>query len=67
MSLVPLRPSLQIVSMHVKSVETQTSSRWCGGKVKKGVPAQVLTSSPDHFSKLRGPSPIAQVQLYSET
>ncbi|GFX67317.1 hypothetical protein TNCV_4657881 [Trichonephila clavipes] len=41
-------------SVHVKSVD-ETSSRWCGVVVRRGVPARV--SSIDHGSKLRGPSP----------
>ncbi|GFW06168.1 uncharacterized protein TNCV_36441 [Trichonephila clavipes] len=38
----------------------QTSSRWCG-VVGEGVPAHVSSSSLDHGSKLRGPSPKALV------
>ncbi|GFW60207.1 hypothetical protein TNCV_1842881 [Trichonephila clavipes] len=39
--------------MHVKSVETQTSSRWCGVEVRKRrVPAQMSSSSLDLGSKL---------------
>ncbi|GFU62909.1 uncharacterized protein TNCV_4591491 [Trichonephila clavipes] len=45
------------VLIHVKSIEAQTSSHWCGVEVKTGVPAQVSSSSLDHGSKLRGPSP----------
>ncbi|GFT40233.1 hypothetical protein TNCV_627411 [Trichonephila clavipes] len=45
------------VLLHVKSIEAQTSSHWCGVEVKTGVPAQVSSSSLDHGSKLRGPSP----------
>ncbi|GFT34046.1 hypothetical protein TNCV_4384931 [Trichonephila clavipes] len=43
------------------------SSRWCGVVVRRGVPAQVSSTSPDHGSKLRGPSPKALVQLNSAT
>ncbi|GFT31650.1 uncharacterized protein TNCV_230891 [Trichonephila clavipes] len=40
----------------------QTSSRWCaGGSYERGVPAQVSSTSLDHGSKLRGPSPKALV------
>ncbi|GFU94496.1 uncharacterized protein TNCV_2644821 [Trichonephila clavipes] len=35
----------------------QTSSPWCDVVVRRGVPAQVSSSSLDHGSKLRGPSP----------
>ncbi|GFY36144.1 uncharacterized protein TNCV_4845161 [Trichonephila clavipes] len=37
----------------------QMFSRWCGMVVRKGVPAQVSSSSLDRGSKLRGPSPKA--------
>ncbi|GFT17482.1 netrin receptor UNC5B [Trichonephila clavipes] len=37
----------------------ETSSRWCGVVVRRGVPAQVSSTSLDHGSKLRGPSPKA--------
>ncbi|GFV73649.1 uncharacterized protein TNCV_3200241 [Trichonephila clavipes] len=33
------------------------SSRWCGVIVRRGVPAQVSSTSLDHGSKLRCPSP----------
>ncbi|GFS71317.1 uncharacterized protein TNCV_5050601 [Trichonephila clavipes] len=39
----------------------QTSSRWCGVVVRRGVPAQVSSTSLDHSSKFRGPSPKALV------
>ncbi|GFT41431.1 retrovirus-related Pol polyprotein from transposon TNT 1-94 [Trichonephila clavipes] len=46
----------------------ETSSRWCGVVVRRGeVPAQVSSTSLDHGSKLRGPSPKALVQLNSAT
>ncbi|GFW40839.1 uncharacterized protein TNCV_4368871 [Trichonephila clavipes] len=40
----------------------ETSSRWCGvvGR-REGVPVQVSSTSLDHGSKLRGPSPKALV------
>ncbi|GFV79017.1 uncharacterized protein TNCV_3687241 [Trichonephila clavipes] len=39
----------------------ETSSRWCGVLVRRGVgvPDQVSSTSLDHGSKLRGPSPKA--------
>ncbi|GFS81117.1 uncharacterized protein TNCV_1223801 [Trichonephila clavipes] len=42
-----------------------TSSRWCGVVDRRGgrVPAQVSSTSLDHGSKLRGPSPKALVNL----
>ncbi|GFX13326.1 uncharacterized protein TNCV_2907491 [Trichonephila clavipes] len=39
----------------------ETSSRWCGVVVRRGVPAKVSSTSLDHGSKLRGPSPKALV------
>ncbi|GFX06988.1 putative RNA-directed DNA polymerase from transposon X-element [Trichonephila clavipes] len=45
----------------------ETSSRWCGVLVRRGVPAQVSSTFIDHGSKLRGPSPKALVQLISAT
>ncbi|GFV00011.1 uncharacterized protein TNCV_4056841 [Trichonephila clavipes] len=39
----------------------ETSSRWCGVVVREGVPAQASSTSLDHGSKLRGPSPNAVV------
>ncbi|GFX77956.1 uncharacterized protein TNCV_909731 [Trichonephila clavipes] len=35
----------------------ETSTRWCGVVVWKGVPAQVSSTSLDHGLKLRHPSP----------
>ncbi|GFW92542.1 uncharacterized protein TNCV_518591 [Trichonephila clavipes] len=35
----------------------ETFSRWCGVVVRRGVPSRVSSSSLDHGSKLRGPSP----------
>ncbi|GFY10671.1 hypothetical protein TNCV_2194921 [Trichonephila clavipes] len=37
--------------MHVKSIEDQTSTRWCSVEVRRGVPAQVSSSSLEHCSK----------------
>ncbi|GBM82176.1 hypothetical protein AVEN_40258-1 [Araneus ventricosus] len=43
--------------LQVKSyVRSQPSSRWCGVKIWRSEPAQVLSSSSDRDSKLRGPS-----------
>ncbi|GFX63543.1 uncharacterized protein TNCV_105501 [Trichonephila clavipes] len=39
----------------------ETFSRWCGVVVRRGVPAQVSSTSLDHGSKLRDPSPKALV------
>ncbi|GFX53313.1 hypothetical protein TNCV_363061 [Trichonephila clavipes] len=39
--------------MNVKSVETQTSSRWYGTEVRRGGAVQVSSSSLDHGLKLR--------------
>ncbi|GFU80595.1 hypothetical protein TNCV_534691 [Trichonephila clavipes] len=39
----------------------QTSSHWCGVVVRRGVPAQVSSTSLEHGSKLHGPSPKALV------
>ncbi|GFU96431.1 uncharacterized protein TNCV_90071 [Trichonephila clavipes] len=39
----------------------ETSSRWCGVVVRRGVPAQVSSTLLDHGSKLRVPSPKALV------
>ncbi|GFW86837.1 uncharacterized protein TNCV_2809921 [Trichonephila clavipes] len=39
----------------------ETSSRRCGVVVRRGVTAQVSSTSLDHGSKLRGPSPKALV------
>ncbi|GFW77671.1 hypothetical protein TNCV_133621 [Trichonephila clavipes] len=49
-------------AMRVKSVEAQTSSRWCGEDVTE-VPAEVSFLSLVHDSKLRGPLPIVLVLL----
>ncbi|GFU73570.1 hypothetical protein TNCV_3360101 [Trichonephila clavipes] len=48
-------------AMHVKSVESSNVLSWCGMVVRRGVPAQVSSTSLDHGSKLRGPSPKALV------
>ncbi|GFX50286.1 uncharacterized protein TNCV_2892031 [Trichonephila clavipes] len=41
-------------------LRAQASSCWCG-MVEEGIPAQVTSSSLDHGSKLRSPSPKALV------
>ncbi|GFT79280.1 hypothetical protein TNCV_1684331 [Trichonephila clavipes] len=38
--------------MHIKYVEAQTFSCWCGVEVRRGVPAQVSSWSLDHDSKV---------------
>ncbi|GFX15638.1 uncharacterized protein TNCV_2131241 [Trichonephila clavipes] len=45
----------------------QTSSRGCGVVVRRGVPAQVSSTSLDHGSKWRGLSPIVLLYLDSVT
>ncbi|GFV10772.1 hypothetical protein TNCV_1756101 [Trichonephila clavipes] len=42
--------------MHVKTVGDETSSRWCGVVVREGCQLASSTSL-DHGSKLRGPTP----------
>ncbi|GFV11387.1 uncharacterized protein TNCV_299871 [Trichonephila clavipes] len=39
----------------------ETSSRWCGVVVRRGGASSVSSTSLDHGSKLRGPSPKALV------
>ncbi|GFV64230.1 uncharacterized protein TNCV_4339041 [Trichonephila clavipes] len=39
----------------------ETSSHWCSVVVRREVPAQMSSTSLDHGSKLRGPSPKALV------
>ncbi|GFX50776.1 uncharacterized protein TNCV_2723601 [Trichonephila clavipes] len=60
-SPVPLktRPIGQRCTLNLSRAET--SSHWCGVVVRRGVPAQVSSTSLDHGSKLRGPSPKALV------
>ncbi|GFY09669.1 hypothetical protein TNCV_381631 [Trichonephila clavipes] len=45
--------------MHDKYVETQTSSRRFAVEVRKGAPSEMSSSSFDHGSNLRVPSPKA--------
>ncbi|GFW73806.1 hypothetical protein TNCV_1542601 [Trichonephila clavipes] len=48
--------------MHNSSVDSQTSSRWCGGgSYKREVPAQMSSSPFDYGSKLLSLSPKALV------
>ncbi|GFX84057.1 hypothetical protein TNCV_4858651 [Trichonephila clavipes] len=57
-SSVPLKARRTDGLMHVKSVETQTSSRWCGVEVMMGIfhcrnrRCRVLNSSPDAIEDL---------------
>ncbi|GFT82487.1 retrovirus-related Pol polyprotein from transposon RE1 [Trichonephila clavipes] len=44
----------------------ETSSRWCGVVVRRGVPAQVSSTSLDHGSKLRGPKDNTESQGFSD-
>ncbi|GFX91515.1 hypothetical protein TNCV_3681011 [Trichonephila clavipes] len=53
--------------MHVKSLKTQSPPFGVVWKFREGLLAQVLFLSLDHGSKLRVPSPIALVLLYSVT
>ncbi|GFV78333.1 hypothetical protein TNCV_94931 [Trichonephila clavipes] len=46
-SLIPLKTRRQRASMHLKSVEAQTSSHWHGEEVRRRVPALVSTTSLD--------------------
>ncbi|GFX86213.1 uncharacterized protein TNCV_2560951 [Trichonephila clavipes] len=48
-------------TMHVKSVEAQ--KRWVGLEVNRGGLAQASSSSLEHGSKLRGPSPEALEEI----
>ncbi|GFW01378.1 uncharacterized protein TNCV_5030301 [Trichonephila clavipes] len=59
-SPVPLKTRLVGERCPLNLSRAQTSSRWCGSS-ERGMPAQVLSSSLDHGSKLRGLSPKALV------
>ncbi|GFX25406.1 uncharacterized protein TNCV_1423901 [Trichonephila clavipes] len=59
--LVPLKTSRVGQRCTLNLSRAETSSRWCGVVVRRGVPAQVSSTSLDHGSKLRGPSPKALV------
>ncbi|GFU36557.1 uncharacterized protein TNCV_2898111 [Trichonephila clavipes] len=54
---VPLK-TRRVCTLNLSRAET--SSRWCGVVVRR-MPAQVSSTSLDHGSKLRGPSPKALV------
>ncbi|GFY08931.1 uncharacterized protein TNCV_4661231 [Trichonephila clavipes] len=57
-SRVPLKTRRVGERFTLNLLRAQTSSRWCGVVIKRGgVPAQVMSSSLDHGSKLRIPSP----------
>ncbi|GFV10941.1 uncharacterized protein TNCV_4707061 [Trichonephila clavipes] len=57
-SPVPLKTHRVGQRCTLNLLRAETSSRWCGVVVKrKGWPAQVSSTSLDHCSKLRGPSP----------
>ncbi|GFV55386.1 hypothetical protein TNCV_146591 [Trichonephila clavipes] len=61
---------LHVEANIVKSIETHTHRRLPIGvvwKLEERMPAQMLLLSLDHGSKLRGPSPIALMQLYDVT
>ncbi|GFX34803.1 hypothetical protein TNCV_2327431 [Trichonephila clavipes] len=62
MSLSPVPPPCR-EEMHAKLnlSRAETSSRWCGVVVRRGMRAQVSFTSLDHGSKLRGPLPKALV------
>ncbi|GFU63980.1 hypothetical protein TNCV_245581 [Trichonephila clavipes] len=51
--------------IHVKSIKDQCPPVGILRKFEEGMPTQVSSSSLDHGSKLRGPSPIALVLLPS--
>ncbi|GFY31094.1 hypothetical protein TNCV_4360011 [Trichonephila clavipes] len=60
MSSSPVPLKTRRVREHVNLSRAQMSSRWCGVVVRRGeVPVQEWSSSLDHGSKLRGPSPNA--------
>ncbi|GFU17351.1 hypothetical protein TNCV_4239611 [Trichonephila clavipes] len=55
-----VRPHTAKVSQDYLHTVTVLRLVWCGSK-ERGVPAQVSSTSLDHGSKLRGPSPKALV------
>ncbi|GFU51166.1 uncharacterized protein TNCV_966571 [Trichonephila clavipes] len=57
MSSSPVPLKTRRVGQQEEICRAETSSRWCGVVVRRGVPAQVSSMSLDHGSKLRGPSP----------
>ncbi|PRD36170.1 UNVERIFIED_CONTAM: hypothetical protein NCL1_09442 [Trichonephila clavipes] len=60
-SPVPLKTRCVGQQCTLNLLRAETSSRWCGVVVRRGegVPAHVSSTSLDHGSKLRGPSPKA--------
>ncbi|GFT97927.1 uncharacterized protein TNCV_2168201 [Trichonephila clavipes] len=60
-SPVPLKTHRvgQLCTLNLSRAET--SSLWCDVVVRRRIPAQVSSTSLDHGSKLRGPSPKALV------
>ncbi|GFV85728.1 hypothetical protein TNCV_2003491 [Trichonephila clavipes] len=61
---VPLNTHRVEGPIHIIYVEAQTCSRWCVVYVRRGsARSGVPSSSLDHGSKLRGPSPISFVAL----
>ncbi|GFW24061.1 uncharacterized protein TNCV_4951051 [Trichonephila clavipes] len=61
LSPVPLKTRRVAQRCTLNLSRAQTSSRWCGMVVRSWVPAQVSSTSLDHGSKLRDPSPKALV------
>ncbi|GFT36500.1 uncharacterized protein TNCV_3672051 [Trichonephila clavipes] len=66
-SPVPLKTRIVGQRCTLNLSRAEMSSRWCGVVVRRGVPAQVSSSSLDHGSKLQGPSPKDLVYLNSAT
>ncbi|GFX69472.1 uncharacterized protein TNCV_380411 [Trichonephila clavipes] len=61
-STIPLQTRRVVQRCMLNLSRAETSSHWCGVVVRKGgVPAQVLSTSLDHGSKLRDPLPKALV------
>ncbi|GFX82866.1 uncharacterized protein TNCV_2958221 [Trichonephila clavipes] len=61
MSSSPVPPKTRRVGQRCTLNLSETSSRWCGVVVRRGVQVQVSSTSLDHGSKLRGLSPKALV------
>ncbi|GFV11715.1 uncharacterized protein TNCV_977041 [Trichonephila clavipes] len=59
LSPVPLKTRREGERCTFNLLRAQTSSLWCGEVVRRGVPAQESSSSLNHGSKGRGPSPKA--------
>ncbi|GFX17719.1 hypothetical protein TNCV_475191 [Trichonephila clavipes] len=66
-SRVPLKTCRVGQRCMVNLSRTETFSRRCGVLVRRGVPAQVSSTSLDRGSKLRGPLPKALMLLNSTT